>query len=231
MNSNKEKVGLFLTDASFDYKSKVSSIAILDLKTNQKFNKQEIVSGPKEGESKGIIEALKKGIKLYKNIIVFCDNIHSVNEVRREVLGSKFWKAKYYYIQIVWVPREETHLADFFSKNLDSSEENLNLKIESFKNKCTNNNVMDIIISSEDKINVLKEFLKDSLKENSLIKDFKFQSNILKDIFYTNKFNLNDIEKEGDKIKEDYLALYKEFPSSFNSNSPLKKLFEGLFTF
>lgn len=222
---NKEKMGFFITDASFDYSTKVASLAILDIKQNKKYFVQEMYSSVKEAESAGILKALEKGISEYTNIIVFCDSQFSVNEIRRMVLNSDYWKSKYSYIQIIWIPREETHIADYFSKNIDNNNEYLNKKIESFKKGCQTTNVFDLILSKKDKQEILLQFLNNSLIKYPEIKNFKFKSDFLKNavkgIFI--EFDIEDI----DILKEDCVKLYKNNSELFNKGGDFNLFIEG----
>ena len=46
--NNKEKIGFFISDASLDHKTKVSSIGIVDLTTKENFNIQKSAKDIKE---------------------------------------------------------------------------------------------------------------------------------------------------------------------------------------
>jgi len=227
----KSKIGIFLTDASFDFKTKVASISIINLKENKNFNIHNVIKNPKEAETLGIYEALKKGINKYENIIIFCDNLYSVNEVRKTVLNSKYWKSKFKYIQIVWVPREETHLADFFSKNLSEGSDNLKKKIESFENECITSNVMDLVVTIKDKEKIILKFKKEALLKNPELIKFNFQSIVLNKLFHENKVDLELIDNhELDFMRNDYINLLYDNPE-YNKNNSLKKIVSGFINF
>jgi hypothetical protein len=225
MVRRKYKIGIFVSDASFDFKTKVASIGIINLVTKEAYNINCSVKNPMEAESFGILESLKKGIGLYENIIVFCDNINSVNKIRKTVLSSNYWKSKFKYIQIVWIPREETYLADFFSKNLEKETDNLKEKIKSFEKKCENN-VIDIVVSDKDKKEILKKFKKNIELKFLNIKNFNFKSNILKNIFNNNNYSLSDYNIE--EMREDFLLLIEKEPEVAKD---LKKIINGILNF
>lgn len=218
---NKEKIGFFISDASLDHKTKVSSIGMIDLTTKENFSLQSTFKDIKEAESAGIIECLKIASKRYKNVIVFCDNVFSVNETRKLILSSPYWKNIFYYIQIIWLPREYTHIADFFSKNIEDSDLNKFLKIESFNKESTRNNITSILLTKEDKIDILIEKVK---KLN--IEYIDFESNILKNLFINNKFEGNPNE-EINFIKNDLKSLI--IKNNIHLESNLKEVIEMVF--
>ncbi len=218
---NKDKIGFFISDASLDHKTKVASIGIVDLTTKENFSIQITTTNIVEAESAGVIESLKIGSKRYKNIIVFCDNIYSVNETRKNILSSPYWKNQFYYIQIVWLPREYTHIADFFSKNIEDSDLNKYLKIESFNNLSTRENVSTILLTKEDKIDILIE----KIKKLELIK-VDFKSNVLKNLFNEFIF-IDNVNNEIDLIKCDFKNLLIE--NNFSLDSKIKEIMEMVF--
>lgn len=217
---NKEKIGFFITDASLDHKSKVSSIGIIDLVTKENFSLQAEFKDIKEAESAGIIESLKIGSKRYKNIIVFCDNVFSVNETRKLILNSPYWKNIFYYIQIVWLPRDYTHIADFFSKNIEDSDLNKFLKAEAFNKESTRSNVTSILLTKEDKIDILIN------KINKLnINLIEFESNLLNNLF-NNKVFIGNANEEINQIKNDLKLLIIK---NDKFESEIKEIIEKVF--
>lgn len=222
-----EKLGLFMTDASFDSKSKLASIAIVNLKTKHVSSIQKHFNSVGESESNGIIEALKLGVGKYSNIVVFCDNQGSVSYLSEKVKSSDFWSSKYFTIQIIWLPREETYLADFFTKNITEPEKNMQLKIESFKNECKTTNVMELFLSINDKHKIIKELFKKSFEEFTFLNNFKFKSFILKEIFEKNIFKeKTDLDLK--EMKEDCEFLFKIEPKLFKKESPFFQAMQGL---
>lgn len=222
----KEKMGFFITDASFDHSTKVASLAILDIKQNKKYSLQEIYSSVKEAESAGIMKALEEGISQYTNIIVFCDNQFSVNEIRRLVLNSDYWKNKYSYIQIIWIPREETHIADYFSKNINNNNEHLNKKIESFKKGCQTTNVFDLVLSKKDKQEILFQYLEKVLIEFTWLKEFSFKSEFLRKVI-KGEF-IDFIPEYIEDLKIDCLELYKKDINLFKKGGDFNIFIEGI---
>ncbi len=222
-----EKLGLFMTDASFDSKSKLASIAIVNLKTKHVESIQKHLNSVGESETNGIIEALKLGIGKYSNIVIFCDNQGSVAYVSDKVKSSDFWSTKYLTIQIIWLPREETYLADFFTKNITDSDKNMQLKIDSFKKECKTTNVMDLFLSINDKHIIIKDLFSDSFKEFNLLNDFKFKSTLLNSIFERNIFR-EKTELDLKEMKEDCELLFKIEPKLFKKESPFFQAMQGL---
>lgn len=222
-----EKIGLFITDASFDSKTKVASIAIVDIKTKAVYSIQKSANNVKESETTGIFEGLSKAVGKYSNIVVFCDNQGSVKYVSEKIKTSEFWSSKFLTIQIIWLPREETFVADFFTKNVEDSDKNMSLKIESFKNECKTSNVMDLFLTKEDKQKIIKDLFDESFKEYELLKTFNFSSILLKNIFEQNNFN-NKSEDDFFEIKKDCESLFKLNPDILDKKSSFYRAIQGL---
>lgn len=221
------KIGLFITDASFDSKTKVASIAIVDIKTKAVYSIQKSANNVKEAETSGIFEGLTRAVGKYSNIVIFCDNQGSVKYVKDKVNTSEFWSSKFLTIQVIWLPREETFVADFFTKNIEDSDKNMSLKIESFKNECKTSNVMDLFLTKEDKYKIIKELFEDSLKEYELLNSFNFLSILLKSIFESNNFN-NRSENDFFEIKKDCERLFKLSPEILDKKSSFYRAIQGL---
>lgn len=221
-HSDKNKIGLFVTDASFDHKTQVGSIGIIDLNTKKNYSIQVNTPNVKEAETAGIIESLKIASKLYKNVIVFCDNMYSVNETRKKILASNFWKTKFYYIQIVWLPREFTHVADFFSKNLENPEENMNLKIKSFENQANRKNVLNIVLTREDKIEILLSKIELFKNKYNDINNFEFSNKVLENLF-NKSILIENYQEEIDSIHIDLKNILINY-----GNKDFNKEFEAI---
>lgn len=219
--NNKEKIGFFISDASLDHKTKVSSIGIVDLTTKENFNIQKSVKDIKEAESTGILESLKIASKRYKNVIVFCDNVFSVNETRKLILSSPYWKNIFYYIQIIWLPREYTHIADFFSKNIEDTDLNKYLKIEAFNKESSRNNISSVLLTREDKIDILIEKIK-----LLNLKTINFKSSVLNSLFNENIFK-DSVNNEIDLIKRDFKLLF--VVNSTEKEKDIKEVMEMVF--
>jgi len=225
----KDKLGIYVTDTSFHKATKISSIAILDIENNKCINIQKETKSPKEGETIGIMESLRGGIGKYKNIIIFCDNRYSVEEARRLVFKSNYWFSKYNYIQIVWLPRENNYLADYFSRNIGNKEDSINSKINQFKNGHKTTNILSIVLTKSDKIKILEE-IRDSLSINVLeiVRD-TVKSKSMINFFYDNNFSYKEISNsEIDLIKLDLKKLYYIDPELIKNGSDLYKIFNGL---
>lgn len=214
-------MGFFMTDASFDQKTKIANIAILDLKTQEKYTKSLYKPNVKEAEKTGIIEALHYG-KKYKNIIVFCDNVFAVNETRKEVLSSPYWQHMYRYIQIVWIPREETEIADFFSKNIENPDDIYNNKLKAWKEHTKTYSIMDIVLSDKDKLNVVKQIL------NNL--NIKTNNKTLKQIMYEDLDELKVKPNELHELEETYKMLLVKTENVDKLNQAFTMIFDTIKT-
>lgn len=160
MNENKEvKFGFFLSDASFDYGSKVCSLGVIDLLTKEQFHKVGLAKNPTDGEIQGLQFSIEQALKLgYQNVVFICDNKSAVNNLKKMFASHDTFKSLFWYVQFLWVPREFTSIADFLSKNipenmseelLDLKESGINIKKENSGNKLARKYVKDIKARSE----------------------------------------------------------------------------------
>jgi ribosomal protein S15P/S13E len=204
MSNNEYQIGIFLTDASFDKKTGVSVISMINLETEARDEYQGTFSSPQEAETKGIVEVLTNNVGVYKNILIYCDNKFSVRDVQDKVNNSNYWNGKYNMIQLVWLPRKYTSIADHFSKHIKDKGENMNLKENSFKNKIESKTVMDLYVSKEQKINILREII---VKKVSII-DFAnielnnehFMALLLNQDMPERRFDLKSLSKDINNI-------------------------------
>jgi len=203
-------IGIYITDASFDHKSKVASVSFIELiskKTNEKHNTFKNVF---EAEFQGIKECMIHASRHYNQIIVFCDSKQAIKEAKRELYTNKKWNRKIKDIQLVWLPREFTEQADFLTKNIINPVENKKQKEESFIEDLTRTNVMDIFIKKEDKIRIVKKMINE-LKSNYDI-DIKFHSPTLKKNLLEE--DIVSIEpEEMDLVSIDIVSLINKNPS------------------
>ena len=224
-----EQMGIYLTDASFDKNTGVSSISFVD-KISKKTQNLQINTSKNilESEFIGIKECLKNGYRKYKNVVVFCDSIGAINKAKKELFKSMKLNERFNYVQFVWLPRDFLSEADFLTKNIEDTELNKEKKIEGYKNKIKGN-VLDIFISNEDKEDILKEYLFDFFKEVDTSK-FNFKSDTFKNILIE-KTIVSKITEEVDLISLDIKMIIKEYPKQGYKNSLLQKITELLYSF
>ena len=117
-------MNIFVTDASFDFKSKTSIIGIKNLsneKTYQRVFKD--AKNPFEAEKLGIQEIILISIEEgLSNVLIYCDNKGAVVHTKRDFFKDEALRSKFNFIQFVWIPREYTHIADELSKKISDQE-------------------------------------------------------------------------------------------------------------
>lgn len=223
-----DKIGIYLTDASYDKGTGVSSISFIE-KTNNTTNNIQINTSSNilTSEFIGIKECLKHAFRKFKFVVVFCDNINAVNKAKKELFTTMKLNERFAFVQFVWLPREFMHEADFLTKNIEDIEKNKEKKLEGYKNKMKGN-VLDIFISEEDKRNILKELINDFKKEVN-VDNLNLESTTLINILIKDNFNtniLNDLEK----VTEDIKHIIKDSPKQGQKNSNLQKIIETLYS-
>ena len=217
-----DKIGIFLTDASFDRRMKVSSISFIEKITNKKNNLQvNNLPNVFEAEFLGIKECLKYGFKKFKNIVIVCDNKAAIFKARKDLIKDMKLLQRFETVQFLWLPREFLNEADFLTKNINNVEQNLKLK----KENLFNGNVLDIFISEEDKKEVLNQLINNILNiKNFNIKNIK--NNEFKKLLNKNfDFNLNE---DFNLLKDDILYIIAIEPKEVKEDSSLSKLINFL---
>ena len=105
MNNN--NFNIFFSDASFDHKTKVASIGIVDIQKNS-YNFVAKANSPYEAEVFGLNKAVEIAIKNKNwNCVFISDNKQAVIDMRKKRIES-FW-----FVQFVWIPRGYNTIADF----------------------------------------------------------------------------------------------------------------------
>lgn len=226
------EIGYYLTDASFDKATKLSTVSVLNLITKNNLNFTKVFNNTKEAETFGIIEAIKNAYNnKYKHIIVMCDNLSSVNEVKYQINTTNFWKNKFNSIQILWIPRDQTFLADFFSKNIDADkkEDYIESRINKYSTDIEKLDITKLMISNNDKTSLLFKKV-DLLKENfNEIENFKYTSKVLSDIIINKKFNFKE-SIDIDILKEDIMKLITLNYKMADKKGPLFFIMEFILT-
>jgi len=157
-----EKIGIYLTDASFDKKSKISSISFIEKNSNKTSNKQtNEFQNIFEAEYEGIRLCLIHGFKKYKNIIVVCDNRGAIFKAQRDLRIKMNLRSRFDSCQFIWLPREYLEEVDFLTKNVDIHL-NKKLKIEN----CTTGNILDIFLTKSDYVEILEDLISQFKNEN-----------------------------------------------------------------
>lgn len=203
------EIGFYLTDASFDKKTKLSTVSVFNLITNENKSFTKTFINTKEAELFGIVEAIKDAyIKKYNHLIVMCDNLSSVNEMKYQISKTDYWKNKFHTIQILWIPRDQTFLADFFSKNIEANKKNdyMDTKLGKYENDISLLKITDMIITSKDKLNLLDKKLNILKKEFPDLINFKYECNILNNIICNKSYNLGS-RINIDLLKKDILKI------------------------
>jgi len=183
------KFGIFLSDASFDYKTKFSVAGIKEMisgETKQVTNASS--KNPTEAEKFGIMESLKFAESNgYDNVVFICDNKKAITYIKREFFQNENLRSKFWYVQFLWLPREFMHAVDFLSKNLDSdtAKEVQSLKNENSKERYVEfcNKHLDTHINSitADK-SVKEDVLSKRIDQFVRLKEGSFSSSFFKNI-------------------------------------------------
>ena len=162
-------MNIFVTDASFDFKSKTSIIGIKNLsneKTYQRVFKD--AKNPFEAEKLGIQEIILISIEEgLSNVLIYCDNKGAVVHTKRDFFKDEALRSKFNFIQFVWIPREYTHIADELSKKISdeglqndiitTKADNLNKIKENKSNVYLEHHVNDLNPSKDDTSNTIRK--------------------------------------------------------------------------
>jgi len=214
-----EKLGIYMTDASFDKKSKVSSISFIEKNTSHTKNIQRSdIPNIFEAEYEGIRQCLIHAYKKFANVIVICDNKAAIFKAQRELKKSMKLKERFSSYQFLWLPREYMEEADFLTKNVDK-DLNKKLKIDN----STHGNVFDIFVSKEDFEDILKKHIDlFKLKYDIDIDRLKILDRVLEG-------ELIDPINEIENISHDIKYIIEKYPQLGQKNSDLQKIIEVLY--
>jgi len=203
---------IFITDASFDFKTKTSIIGIKNLsngKTYQRVFKD--AKNPFEAEKYGVQEIIIISLEEnLRNILIICDNKGVVVHSKKDFFSNTALREKFSFVQFVWMPREYTHIADELSKNvsgdvkdevMDIKSQNINEKKEQISNKYITHHVNDLNPDSS----TTSETLQKRINQLILLSgDFKFESKLFNNM---NTLSFDEMENcifdEIDKIEKD----------------------------
>lgn len=218
---------IYLTDASRDNKTGVSSISFIDKGSDKTNNFQT-------NELKNIYEAELKGIKLcivdayekYSNVVIFCDNKAAVNTARKELFHSMKLREKFRSVQFVWLPREFLDEVDFLTKNINDIDLNKDLKKSAFENQ-SKGNILDIVLNQND----YDKIIIDQYKSIDGIDSIELNSQIFVDLFYGKVTQDRQEIVNSKEFYNDIVLILKEYPELSKKGSKLQKLIEMLSVF
>ena len=209
MNNN--NFNIFFSDASFDHKTKVASIGIVDIQKNS-YNFVAKANSPYEAEVFGLNKAVEIAIKNKNwNCVFISDNKQAVIDMRKKRIES-FW-----FVQFVWIPRGYNTIADFLSKNIDNEEEFIELKTDSLKDRAKKisnkalSNVMDLKIENKDEIEYRLRQLQALLNVSNIETESLFLNKVKKGEFDGLEellFSGELINLENEKIKDPFINSY-----------------------
>lgn len=209
MNNN--NFNIFFSDASFDHKTKVASIGVVDIQKNS-YNFVTKVNSPYEAEVFGLNKAVEIAIKNKNwNCVFISDNKQAVIDMRKKRIES-FW-----FVQFVWIPRGYNTIADFLSKNIDNEEEFIELKTDSLKDRAKKisnkalSNVMDLKIENKDEIEYRLRQLQALLNVSNIETESLFLNKVKKGEFDGLEellFSGELINLENEKIEDPFINSY-----------------------
>ncbi len=209
MNNN--NFNIFFSDASFDHKTKVASIGIVDIQKNS-YNFVAKTNSPYEAEVFGLNKAVEIAIKNKNwNCVFISDNKQAIIDMRKKRIES-FW-----FVQFVWIPRGYNTIADFLSKNIDNEEEFIELKTNSLKDRAKKisnkalSNVMDLKIENKDEIEYRLKQLQALLNVSNIETESLFLNKVKKGEFDGLEellFSGELINLENEKIKDPFINSY-----------------------
>ena len=209
MNNN--NFNIFFSDASFDHKTKVASIGIVDIQKNS-YNFVAKANSPYEAEVFGLNKAVEIAIKNKNwNCVFISDNKQAIIDMRKKRIES-FW-----FVQFVWIPRGYNTIADFLSKNIDNEKEFIELKTDSLKDRAKKisnkalSNVMDLKIENKDEIEYRLKQLQALLNVSNIETESLFLNKVKKGEFDGLEellFSGELINLENEKIKDPFINSY-----------------------
>lgn len=221
-----DNLGIFLTDASFDKKSSVSSISFIEKITQVTGNFQTgDISNIYEAELEGIRKCLKFAFRKFNNVVIVCDNKAAVFNAKKTFLREMNLKDRFSSVQFLWLPRDYLSEADFLTKNIDNEIENKNLKISGVIKK-SKKNVLDIFVNEAEIYDIFYRKGQDLLKKIDIS---NIKCGLLIDIF--NKKSIRSIDFSVDPIlmKQDILYIINKAPLEGLEGSSLQLVVDYLY--
>lgn len=213
-----DNLGIFLTDASFDRKTGVSSISLIEKTTKFTSNEQGIdCKNIFEAELYGIKRCLIYAFKKFKNVIVVCDNKFAVFSAKKAFFEELKLKSRFNTVQFLWLPRDYMSEIDFLTKHVEDIDLNHKLKKEGIIQK-EYSNVLDIYVSEQDILERIKQEIKNILN----IPGFNLEKIKSKNLYNLLTSN-NEYNKEAPEIiKEDILYILTLDPKQKLKTSSLQ---------
>lgn len=171
-----EKFGLFFSNASFDYKTKTSSIGIFNMVNKKEYSFVIKAKNPTDAEiyaMKQIIDIAQKEEIL--NVAIISDSKHGISFMKKDIY-NQLQKQKEIdikndyvinefrirFLQFLWVPREYNQIADLLSKNINEK------NVEAFQ------------LLKEDNIKEKKESI-DKMLSKVYVKNVSYNKNFTND--------------------------------------------------
>lgn len=227
-------VNIFLTDASFDYKTRVAVIGIFELVSKEKY---QFIYEDAKNSSDAELYGLKKAVEIagrqdkVDNVVFICDNKSAVNIMKKEFFSKEELRAKFWYAQFIWLPREYTWIVDFLSKNIDKNlseslleakESKVEKTIQKKEERMFEHNVNSINVD-KDKFSLQlfekrkNQFLLLSDKTSFNSTFFRHMENLsiyeLTSLIFD---EIEEIEKDLEKIKKEDILIYYSAKSLFD---------------
>ena len=117
-SKKKGELGIFISDASFRKKEKISVISVKCNTTGMDWTKTVDTSSSLEAEKAGIRYAINRAQNhtSFYNAIFICDNKEAVLAIKEEYEKRKI--KPFRTAQFLWLPRKYLGEADFLTKNL-----------------------------------------------------------------------------------------------------------------
>jgi len=184
------KFGIFLSDASFDHKTRVSVIGITETISGKTYQfLYENPKNPTDAEKFGVQKAIEIALnEKFDNVVFICDNKSAINMTRKKFFSKEELRSLFWYTQFVWLPREFMGSADFLSKHVDkeleakilqSKEKNTADKYESFEAKHRTKHINAINV---DKTNVHESIIQKRIQQFIALKEGEFKSKLFSEI-------------------------------------------------
>jgi len=215
-----QNIGIYLTDASFDKKSKISSISFLEKTTNKTNNIQTAqYKNIYDAEFEGIKICLKDAYKKFKHVVVVCDNKRAVFNAQKHLRKEMKLSMRFESSQFLWLPRDFLSEADFLTKNVDITK-NKKIKLDN----ATNGSVFEVFLTKEDYLNLLLDSILKFRKENRELNynDLSILNKVLNG-------ELIDPIQNIELIREDLLKIIQFNPKEGRKNSNIEKIIELLY--
>lgn len=167
------KFAIFFVDASFDHRTKTSSIGVYDIINKNEYSFILKAKNPTEAE----IEGMRRVIQISKekeilDVIIVSDSKNGISYIKKEIYNeAQIQKEKdlkndmayndfrIRYLQFLWIPRAYNQIADMLSKNIHEKD------VEAFQ-KIKEENTKD-----------RKEYLNQKISK-TYVKDIEYSKNI-----------------------------------------------------